>query len=197
MNEIQRFTIITKSGREVNLLNPQYLFIDIRDIAHGLAYQCRFNGQTSSYYSVAQHSIMVASLLPSHLQLEGLLHDATEAYLGDIVQPLKVLLPKYQEIEANFAYAIGQRFRVNLEENEQVKHADLVALATEKRDLFPKSCADFEVLKNINPHPKKLVPMTPDQSEQSFLRAYDALQKSRSQNARIIFDQSVLSKIAA
>lgn len=94
-------TITTRSGRQVSLLNPQYSQIDIGDIAHGLAYRFRFNGQTSRFYSIAQHSLMVASILPDHHKMVGLLH-AAEAYVGDVVQPLKVLLPDYQAIEHRF-----------------------------------------------------------------------------------------------
>jgi len=86
--------VSTKSGRRVALLNPSPSQIVIGDIAHGLAHQCRFNGQTSKFYSVAQHSVLVASILPRELRLAGLLHDASETYLGDVVQPLKELLPK-------------------------------------------------------------------------------------------------------
>lgn len=92
MNNTQNLSITTRSGRQINLLNPQYSQINIGDIAHGLAYQCRFNGQTSRFYSIAQHSLMVASRLPNHLKMSGLLHDAAEAYVGDVVQPLIVLL---------------------------------------------------------------------------------------------------------
>jgi len=83
--------VSTKSGRRVALLNPSPSQIVIGDIAHGLAHQCRFNGQTSKFYSVAQHSVLVASILPRELRLAGLLHDASETYLGDVVQPLKEL----------------------------------------------------------------------------------------------------------
>ena len=176
MNEL---FITTRSGRQVSLLNPQYSQIDIGDIAHGLAYQCRFNGQTSRFYSIAQHCLMVASILPDHLKLAGLLHDAAEAYIGDVVQPLKVLLPDYQVIESNFNQAIGLRFNVNLDHQEEVKAADLIALATEKRDLLPRERCDWELLKGIRPLDRLTLPMSPEQSEESFMRTYFALLETR------------------
>lgn len=153
--------ITTRSGRQVSLLNPQYSQIDIGDIAHGLAYQCRFNGQTSRFYSLAQHSLMVASILSDDLKLVGLLHDAAEAYVGDVVQPLKALLPDYQMIENRFTQVIGQRFNVNLEHHSEVKQADLIALATEKRDLLPREKCTWVVLKDIKPLDRLTLPGLP------------------------------------
>ena len=84
--------------------------MSIEDIAHGLAFQCRFNGQTGTFYSVAQHSLMVMSLVPEELQFAALLHDAAEAYLGDMVKPLKNLFPECSRIEAHVMSIIGQCF---------------------------------------------------------------------------------------
>jgi uncharacterized protein len=179
MEEIHNLCITTRSGRQVNLLDPHYSQIDIGDIAHGLAYQCRFNGQTSRFYSIAQHSLMVASILPDHLKLAGLLHDAAEAYVGDVVQPLKVLLPDYQAIEQRFTQAIGQRFNVNLDHHPEVKRADLIALATEKRDLLPRERCTWNVLNGIRPLDRLTLPMTPEQSEDTFMRTFFALLESR------------------
>lgn len=179
MDNIHNLCITTRSGRQVNLLNPQYSQIDIGDIAHGLAYQCRFNGQTSRFYSIAQHCLMVTSILPDHHKLAGLLHDAAEAYVGDVVQPLKVLLPDYQTIEHRFTEAIGQRFNVNLDHQTEVKRADLIALATEKRDLLPREKCTWDVLKGIKPLDKLTLPMSPEQSEDAFLRTFFGLIEAR------------------
>ena len=179
MEKIHNLCITTRSGRQVNLLDPQYSQIDIGDIAHGLAYQCRFNGQTSRFYSIAQHSLMVASILPDHLKLAGLLHDAAEAYVGDVVQPLKVLLPDYQSIENRFTQAIGLRFNVNLDHHPEVKPAGLIALATEKRDLLPRERCDWDILKGIRPLDRLTLPMTPELSEESFIRTFFGLLEAR------------------
>ncbi|MDP3133715.1 MAG: phosphohydrolase, partial [Burkholderiaceae bacterium] len=92
--------ISTFKGNRFYPAEPRIDGIDIEDIAHGLAYQCRFNGQTSAFYSVAQHSLMVADLVPPALRRAALLHDAAEAYLGDMVKPLKALVPDFGHIEA-------------------------------------------------------------------------------------------------
>ena len=84
--------ISTFLGNRFYPQNPCVEDIDIEDIAHGLAYTCRFNGQSTAFYSVAQHSLMVADLVADELKLEALMHDAAEAYLGDVVKPLKEAL---------------------------------------------------------------------------------------------------------
>ena len=70
----------------------------IEDIAHSLALVCRYGGHAAWRYSVAQHSIHVSSLCPPELRLAGLLHDANEAYLGDIIQPNKAAWPEHNKL---------------------------------------------------------------------------------------------------
>jgi 5'-deoxynucleotidase YfbR-like HD superfamily hydrolase len=171
--------ITTHSGKQVSLVNPQPMQIDIGDIAHGLAYQCRFNGQVNRFYSVAQHCLMVASILPDHLKLAGLLHDAAEAYVGDVVQPLKMLLPDFEGIEQRFHSAIGVRFGLNLDYHPDVKYADLVALATEKRDLLPRVRCDWALLDGIKPLNRLTLPMSPERAEESFLNTFFNLREAR------------------
>lgn len=81
--------ILTQSGQQFDLLRPTASMIKPVDIAHALSRLCRFNGHTRAHYSVAQHSLIVASLVPVEHQLVALLHDAPEAYIGDMTRPLK------------------------------------------------------------------------------------------------------------
>jgi hypothetical protein len=88
---------------------------DIEEIALALSNTCRFGGHCKNFYSVAQHAVLVARELESNdceprLVFTGLHHDDTEAYLGDVVKPLKMLLPTYREIEDRFAFALSQAF---------------------------------------------------------------------------------------
>lgn len=91
----ERGWIQTATGRIIDPLNPEVEQIDIRDIAHALGNICRFSGQSSIFYSVAQHSIIVAELVGLVTEddpvpvMFGLLHDAAEAYLGDVSTPMK------------------------------------------------------------------------------------------------------------
>lgn len=155
--------IITRSGRKFDLNNPTADMVDPADIAHSLSMQCRFNGHTSSFYSVAQHCNLVADLVPAEDQLAALLHDATEAYVGDMVRPLKEgmrdyaermgVTELYAETESAVWIAICMRFDLDPILPDSVKHADLAALATEKRDLMPYHPEPWPCLADIEPHP--------------------------------------------
>lgn len=167
--------VSTYLGNRFYPLEPRIDDVDIEDIAHGLAYQCRFNGQTSAFYSVAQHSLMVSALVPEELKFAALLHDAAEAYLGDMVKPLKVLLPEFAAIEDNVACIIGARFGVDLAHHPVIKRADLVALATEKRDLMPYSVEEWSYLDGVTPLARVIQPLVPEQAKTAFLREFERL----------------------
>lgn len=81
--------IMTHSGRRVNPLNVQIDDVDITDIAHALALTNRFGGHTVCPITVAQHSVLVSRMVPKEHAMQGLLHDASEAYLGDVTKWLK------------------------------------------------------------------------------------------------------------
>lgn len=110
-------TIRTAGGRYVALLDPDPQTITIQDIATALSQVCRFAGHLPTFYSVAEHSLHVAAQLRRtygnpQLALWGLLHDATEAYLGDMVRPLKQQMPAYRQAEDRMARAIELRFEL-------------------------------------------------------------------------------------
>lgn len=129
--------ILTCSGKRVDLLAPTAAMIDPLDIAHSLARQCRFNGHTREHYSVAQHCYLVSEMVPEDDALAALLHDATEAYVGDLVRPLKQLLPDFAEIEHKIWLAICERFNLEEELPQAVHDMDNYMLAVERRDLMP------------------------------------------------------------
>lgn len=164
--------VSTYRGHRFYPLAPSIDDVDIEDIAHGLAYQCRFNGQTASFYSVAQHSLLVAGLVPEHLRIAALLHDAAEAYLGDIVKPLKILVPQFSVIETQVAAIIAQRFGVNGLDDPAIKSADLVLLATEKRDLMPNSVEAWSSIADVAPLAARIVAQPPEDAKAAFLAAW-------------------------
>ncbi len=108
------------SGRRLDLLDPTPIDIEIGDIAHGLAFVARWNGQTTGDwpYSVAEHSLLVESLharalpgAPARWRLAALLHDAPEYVIGDMISPVKSAVgPEYGALEARLAAAIRLRF---------------------------------------------------------------------------------------
>lgn len=124
----------TISNIKIDFLNPTVDMINIEDIAQGLSMQARYNGHCLGFYSVAQHSVMVSRLVPKRLEKAALLHDAAEAYCGDVVKSLKELLPDYQKIYANFEKVIAEKYQVDFS-HPWIKDADMVALATEIRDI--------------------------------------------------------------
>lgn len=131
-------------GSGLDLLAPDPAAITIADIARGLATEARFAGQTAGPpYSVAEHSVHVSRIVPSELALVALLHDAHEAYIGDLSAPLKLALAALagidavREIEHRLDRAIGQRFGVALRPmHPAVKAADLALLAAERDEVM-------------------------------------------------------------
>lgn len=127
----------TFTGKWVHIRDPRPGEIDIEDIAHGLSHICRFFGHTDAFYSVAQHSVLVSQQVPASDALWGLLHDAAEAYLGDLARPLK-LAPEmqwYRSIEERFLAYFARKFGLPPELPESVVCADALLLATEFRDV--------------------------------------------------------------
>lgn len=156
--------------------------ISIVDIAHALSNLCRFAGHSKIFYSVAQHSVYVSFVmemmgLDKEKCLAGLLHDATEAYLIDLPQPIKRLpeMKYYCDMEDNLAEEIAHAFGfIGAEVFKDAKKADIIMLATEARDLMndPK---DWESLKDIQPANFYIEQMTPDQANLFFLERFHAL----------------------
>lgn len=104
--------IQTVSGTKVDLLDPKPDQILIEDIAHALSPICRFTGHVEKFMSVAHHSVIVSNLVDPEFAFDGLMHDATEAYVNDLSRPLKNLLPEYKVVEERFALAIAEKFGV-------------------------------------------------------------------------------------
>ena len=137
--------IQTRSGKRFDLLDPKPEQIDLEDIAHSLSMLCRFNGHTREFYSVAQHSVLVADWMEGHYGRElakyGLLHDAAEAYIGDMGSPLKSqdCMTSFRFIEYKIMDVIWTKFGIeypSIDVERKIKKADLVMLATECRDLM-------------------------------------------------------------
>jgi hypothetical protein len=127
-----------QSGRNFYFLEPREEDFVIEDIAHALSLTCRFTGQCSRFYSVAEHSLHVSHLLEgTGLELDGLLHDAGEAYLPDVASPIKQYLPDYIKMEDNITATIFKKFGLEFPFHPAVKHCDRVMLSTEAFYLLP------------------------------------------------------------
>ncbi|MCB5199183.1 HD family hydrolase [Loktanella sp. TSTF-M6] len=129
------------SGRRLDLLDPTPVDIEVEDIAHGLAFVARWNGQTQGdfAYSVAEHSLLVEDLFarmnpkaPAKWRLAALLHDAPEYVIGDMISPVKAAIgPGYGELDSRLTAAIHLRFglpaTLPTSVKKQIKAADRVS----------------------------------------------------------------------
>lgn len=160
--------IVTHSGVRFDILEPRAELVLLEDIAHALGRVCRYGGHVTHFYTVAQHCCIVADHLPGDLKVEGLLHDATEAYLGDMPSPIKKVLPDYKEMEARLDRVIRQRFNLPEEETIEVKQADRAILIDECVYLFPNHGgihgAGMKSLDLIG-----IEPWSPEQATEEFL----------------------------
>lgn len=167
--------IQTWTGGVFDFNYPEEHLFSIYDIAHALSNICRFTGHTNSFYSVAQHCVLVSMIVPSSVALKGLLHDASEAYLGDVAAPLKALLPDYRMIEARVERALLMHFGLNPAPDALIKHADQRALVSEARDLM---CRPIE-LPNVQPVAYRITPLSPNEAELAFIERFHALTAGR------------------
>lgn len=132
--------ILTASGRKFWPTAPRPGDIHVADFVHALANICRFGGHCRVHYSVLEHSIFVAEHVAPEHRLHALLHDAPEAYIGDMVNPLKLQMPEFQAVEARLWGAVCLRFKLDPRPGEAaVHHADRVAVMTERRDILVRS----------------------------------------------------------
>ena len=149
--------IMLAGGTLFDLADPAASEFTIGDIAHALGRVCRFAGHTNRFYSVAEHCVHVARLVPLSLMRPALLHDASEAFIGDVTRPLKAMLPDYREIEARVEDAISDRLladhapedvdanpayqraaaRRQLIHDPTIKLADTAMCLVEARELMP------------------------------------------------------------
>lgn len=163
-------SIETFTGLFFDLANPTPEMVCIEDIAHALSYTYRFSGHLPRPgMTVAQHSIMVAELLPYQCRFEGLLHDAPEAYIGDMPSPFKSMMPDFKLHENRIMQVICEKFGFNPPcgaKKQIIKDADIYQLHREVRCFRGGLIRDFEIL-------------SPDEAEKAFLQMFHELNAKR------------------
>lgn len=226
----------TASGYPFWVLDPRPEDIRVEDIAAHLSRICRFGGALNNTvtvegtldgyyrageapdgamvwnilfetYSVAQHSVLVSRNVPQEFALEALLHDAAEAYVGDVIKPIKLLLeidpdtrdtlfmalhsyfgrarsdeildalPSFSRIEGRVDAAIRAKFGLPMEMSPEVKEADYRAVLTEHRDLQIDRGLVDWGLPSMEPWPERIVPVLPSVARAQFLQRFNELYK--------------------
>ena len=128
------------SGIAFYPFDPRPEEILIEDIASHLSKICRYGGACNQFYSVAEHSVLVGLNCPKEYQLEGLLHDATEAFgMGDIVKPVKEGIPELKIFEDNLYKVIAEKFELEYPIPDIVKEIDFNIMADEQEQLMNES----------------------------------------------------------
>ncbi|MEP9089816.1 HD family hydrolase [Enterobacter cloacae] len=172
--------IQTLSGKKFDYLNSTADDVEIEDIATALSHICRFSGHLPEFYSVAQHSVLCSLIVPPEFAFEALMHDAAEAYCQDIPAPLKALLPDYRRIEERVEQLIRVKFSTTPDMSAVVKYADLVMLATERRDLDIDDGSLWPCLEGIPASDIiQIVPLRPGQAYGLFINRFNELTESR------------------
>ncbi len=166
----------TATGRKFWPLSPRPEEVFIEDIAHSLSLQCRYAGHCVRFYSVAEHSVLIARHLAAkrapEVALWGLLHDASEAYLVDVPRPVKPYLTGYKAAEAKVMAAVCERFGMPLDMPPEVHEADERIIADELVNLVPM---DWHARYTGRELGVRLRYWTPDKAREEFLATFDAL----------------------
>jgi hypothetical protein len=180
--------IQTYSGRRVSPFAPEPGDIEIEDISHALSHLCRFGGHCRTFYSVAQHCCVVADAVEAaggdaETALAALLHDASEAYLGDLPHPLKHRSPlgeHYRAIEAPLQRAIHERFSLPRETSPLVKQLDRAALAAERSLLMRPADDDWwPELDGVTALDVRIELWPPERAAAEFMSRYARLEATR------------------
>lgn len=154
--------------------DPREDEIDIDDIAHHLSMIVRYNGGATEFYSVAQHSVLLSYLVKEENSFCALMHDATEAYLGDLVRPIKYLFPEFIRMEENIWKLISKKYGLPEKIPADVKNHDVKICFTEKRDLLNKPTYQFYG-REMEPHDIRIEPWSWQVAKEKFTQRFREL----------------------
>ena len=175
-------TIKVAAGHYVDLLNPDPATIDIRSIAAALSKICRFGGHCPRFYSVAEHCMLATGLAKqdgcsNEVLRAVLLHDAAEAYVGDMVKPFKITIPEYAIAERRMEQAISEAFNVDFQDCERaIKKYDRAMLKAEKTAMWPEDKEVWSGFSEIETRRVTLEFWKPREAEENFLLMARALE---------------------
>jgi hypothetical protein len=168
----------TYSGTRYWPIDPRPEDIRIEDVAHHLSLLCRYTGAVRRFYSVAEHSYHVSFLVPREIQLQALLHDATEAYLGDVGRPLKRHLPEYKRIEELNWLALATKFGLPDKLDPRIHEMDGLICLAEQRQLCTRWDDGHDARQHGivgKPPDVQIAGYPPETAEALFLQRFDDL----------------------
>lgn len=157
----------TFTGKAFYPLHPVPSDIVDADIAHALSLICRYGGHVRRFYSVAEHCVLLSRAVSPENALWALLHDATEAYVGDMIRPLKVAMPEYVRVEDRLMDVIAQRYDIGPEMPVEVKEADSRILLNEREALLGTPPRAWDV-DGLQPLLVQVEGWNPDRAEHEY-----------------------------
>lgn len=164
------------TGRRVDPWNLTVGDIDIVAVAHSLSMLCRFGGHSNKFYSVGQHCVRAAALVPKEDRLEALLHDGTEAYLQDLVRPVKHRMYDYKQLEQKVWQQFAFKYGLNEHLSDSVKKVDNQLLKSEIRQFINNPGRDVELAHPFWDDVEEVDPVdrtwSPDECEAMYLMTY-------------------------
>lgn len=164
----------TQSGRQFYPLDPRPDDFNITDIAHALSMQCRYAGHVDRFYSVAEHCVLVSQGVPAEVAREGLMHDAAEAYVGDMVRPLKINVGQFKGIEDSILYVMADRYQLAWPFPEAVHDADNRILLTERAALLSNTRHPWDPdLEQLEPLDVPIHAWSPAEAKAQFLARFE------------------------
>jgi hypothetical protein len=173
MSQQVKYSISTFGGDFFDFEHPEDYSYEITEIAHALSNICRYGGHSNKFYSVAEHSVLVSRVVPSSLALCGLLHDASEAFVGDMPTPLKALCPEYRLIEDRVQECIALSYDLPYPFPPAIKFADKSVYQAERLQIT--SVKDEMWYTDIPPADVMVTGMQPKDAAAFFMARYNQL----------------------
>lgn len=170
--------IQSASNTKIDFANPDPDSFKIEDIALGLARQPRYAGQGKFFYSVGQHSVYAATQVSPDNRIHALLHDAPEAYMGDVPGPLKAIIGyQFKEIEYRMYKAIYRGLQLSPPSEkqwEEVRHVDKAILNTESTTLFSEKMWRIDDIDDVR---VRIIEMSEQETIDIFLAYYNSIRE--------------------
>lgn len=177
MTKQTKSSILLINGDFFDFKDPRGHNYDIKSIAHALSNLCRYTGHSKRFYSVAEHCVLVSRLVPEKYALEGLMHDASEAYCGDVASPLKALFPTYRKVEESVQEAIAVYFGLTYPWPKEVHEADKILYVTERTSISDTG-KDELWFTDVKPADIEIKALTPKKAYEAFINRYEELTRS-------------------